>query len=120
MKKTFVISISLLISAVVLAQSPSFIVTKAGKGDAVLFLPGFSTPGTVWDETLRNLKGRNETHVFTYAGFGNVKPIDTPWYPSIRRDLIAYINSNKLSGITIIGHSMGGTLAMDIGAALPG
>jgi pimeloyl-ACP methyl ester carboxylesterase len=34
--------------------------------------------------------------------------------------LIDYINKEKLSDVAIIGHSMGGNLAVDIAAALPG
>lgn len=118
MKKTFLVLVTLWFTICAAGQS-SFIVSKKGKGRPVLLLPGFSTPGTVWDETLKHLKGKNETHVFTYAGFGGVAPIDTPWYASIKRDIISYIQKEKLSRIVIIGHSMGGTLAMDIAAALP-
>ena len=101
------------------AQSPSFAIEKRGEGRPILFLPGFITPGTVWNETVKALEGKAESHLFTYAGFGGVAPIDTPWYPALKRDLIAYIEKERLSHITIIGHSMGGTLAMDIAAALP-
>jgi pimeloyl-ACP methyl ester carboxylesterase len=110
----------LLLTLISFSQAPSFTVTKTGKGKPVLFLPGFTTPGSVWKETVKHLKGKKESHLFTYAGFGGVAPIDTPWYPSIKKDLLSYIRQKKLSNITIIGHSMGGTLAIDIAAALPG
>lgn len=119
MKKSTSLILFLFFTLVCFSQSPSFLVEKRGVGKPILFLPGFATPGSVWNETVNALEGRNESHLFTYAGFGGVMPIDTPWYPALKRDLIAYIKKEKLSRITIIGHSMGGTLAMDIAAALP-
>jgi pimeloyl-ACP methyl ester carboxylesterase len=119
MKNLSAFILFLLITCSVSSQS-SFVVRKEGVGKPILFLPGFITPGSVWNETIKNIKGKYQSHVFTYAGFGDVAPIDTPWYPTIKRDLINYITKERLSNITIIGHSMGGTLAMDIAAALPG
>lgn len=119
MKKASVFAIALIITLACFAQRPSFTVVKKGKGKPVLFLPGFSTPGSVWNESVQHIKGNVQAHLFTYAGFGGVTPIDTPWYTSIRRDLMSYILEHKLLHITVIGHSMGGTLAMDIAAALP-
>ncbi|HZH65749.1 MAG TPA: alpha/beta hydrolase [Flavisolibacter sp.] len=120
MKKITALSILLIVTLLSHSQAPSFTVTKIGNGKAVLFLPGFSTPASLWNETVKHLEGKKECYLFTYAGFGGVTPIDTPWYPTIKGDLIAYIKREKLSGLTIIGHSMGGTLAIDIAAALPG
>ncbi|WP_207494442.1 alpha/beta fold hydrolase [Aridibaculum aurantiacum] len=120
MKKALSLCLFLFFAFFGFAQPPAFIVEKRGTGKPIIFLPGFTTPGSVWYETVKNLEGNYESHLITYAGFGGVAPIDTPWYPSIQQQLIAYIHKEKLSQVTIIGHSMGGTLAMDIAAALPG
>ena len=42
-----------------------------------------------------------------------------PWYTTIKKELIKYVKEKKLPSIEIIGHSMGGALAMDIAAELP-
>ena len=42
-----------------------------------------------------------------------------PWYVTIKNSIINYIKDNELSEIIIIGHSMGGNLAVDIAATLP-
>lgn len=94
-------------------------VTTSGQGEPVLFLPGFTTPGSVWDETVQNLVAPHESHLVTYAGFGELAPIDTPWYEPIRQQLIEYVEENNLTNLTLIGHSMGGNLAVDLAAALP-
>ena len=94
-------------------------VTKSGKGAPVIFLPGFTSPGSVWNETIHNIKVEREYHVVSYAGFNGIEPIGTPWYESLKDQLIAYIQNQNLKNITVIGHSMGGNLAVEIAAALP-
>lgn len=100
-------------------SQPAIHVEKSGKGNAVIFLPGFTTPGSVWNETIKNLDVQKENHVVSYAGFNGLEPIATPWYEQIKNELISYVNTEKLSNVTIIGHSMGGNLAIDIAAELP-
>jgi pimeloyl-ACP methyl ester carboxylesterase len=73
----------------------------------------------VWDETISHLNKQYETHVISYAGFNGLKPIKMPWYETIKKEMIEYIQNNKLSNIRLVGHSMGGTLAMDLAAELP-
>jgi hypothetical protein len=45
----------------------------------------------VWNETLTNLKERNQSHLVSYAGFNGIAPIDTPWDSSIKEALFQYI-----------------------------
>ena len=119
MKKLLSVCLALVAFSFCFSQAPSFSVAKSGKGKPVLFFPGFTTPGSVWAETVKNLKVKSENHLFTYAGFSGLAAIDTPWYNTIKEDLIHYIQNEKLSNITLIGHSMGGMIAIDLAAALP-
>ncbi len=117
--KTIIIALTLILLAHFCFSQNAFKVEKSGEGNAIVFLPGFTTPGSVWDETIRHLDGQFESHVFTYAGFGGVEPIGTPWYSPLKDQIVNYIQEEDLSNVTIIGHSMGGNLAIDIALALP-
>ena len=119
MKRYILTMFLLAAAALVSAQSPAIHVQKSGNGRPVLYLPGFTCPGTVWEETTRNLKGKNESHLVSYAGFNGMAPIKMPWYETIKNELLTYIRVNNLTGLYIIGHSMGGTLALDIAAEIP-
>lgn len=101
------------------AQSNAFEVKVSGKGQPVIFLPGFTCPGEVWDQTIANLEGKHKTYQFTYAGFGGVPEIELPWYETLVSEISTYIESNELNDVIIIGHSMGGMLAIDIAANHP-
>lgn len=90
-----------------------------GKGKAIFYLPGFTVPGSIWKETIEKINLDRKSYLVSYAGFNGNKPIKMPWYKSIKVSIVAYIKENNLSDIIIIGHSMGGNLALDIAYELP-
>ncbi|PCI33238.1 MAG: alpha/beta hydrolase [Flavobacteriaceae bacterium] len=96
-----------------------FTVETIGKGKPILYLPGFTVSGSIWKETIENLSLKRKSYLFSYAGFNGNKPIEMPWYDTIKKSIIQYIKTNNLNKIVIIGHSMGGNLAVDIASELP-
>lgn len=119
MKKFCLLILGIVVAIATTYAQSSFRVTRSGNGDPVVFLPGFTCPGSVWDETIAHLNRQYECHVISYAGFNGIKPIKMPWYETIKKEITAYIQANKLTNVRIVGHSMGGTLAVDLAAALP-
>lgn len=118
MKKLIIILLAMFSGNHLFSQTSAIRIKKSGVGTPILFLPGFITPGSVWDETVKNLKGTYESHLVSYAGFNGIDPIDMPWYDAIKKELITYIRTNKLKEVKLIGHSMGGNLAVDLAAEL--
>jgi pimeloyl-ACP methyl ester carboxylesterase len=114
----FILSLVSSILTSVYAQK-SFEVTVKGKGAPILLFPGFGCTGELWNETVAELSKTNECHVFTFAGFGNVAPIESPWFSKIKDDVIQYVKTNKLIKPTLIGHSLGGTLSYWLASSEP-
>lgn len=101
-----------LFSITIEAQQKTFDVKIEGKGEPILLFPGFTCTGDVWNDVVAELSKTNECHIFTFAGFGDVPAIETPWLSKIEVGITNYISINKLEKATIIGHSLGGTLGL--------
>ncbi len=89
----------------------SIYVEVTGKGQPVILIPGFTVPGAIWNPLVKKLEKNYECHTVTLAGFAGKEPIDFPWLPKVNESLKDYILENKLQNATIIGHSLGGTVA---------
>lgn len=94
------------------AQDQPFDVTIKGEGQPILFFPGFTCTGDVWEETVAELSKNYQCYIFTFAGFGEVAPIEKPWLPKIKEGINAYVKKQKLKDPIIIGHSLGGVLGL--------
>ena len=66
------------------SQHTSFNVNITGKENPILLFPDFSFPGIVWEVAVTELSKTHECHVFTFAGFGDVPAVKTPWLPKIK------------------------------------
>lgn len=119
--KTVTFFILSLVSAVLtdLYAQKSFEVTVKGKGAPILLFPGFGCTGELWNETVAELSKTNECHIFTFAGFGDVAPIESPWFSKIKDDVLLYVKNNKIKKATLLGHSLGGTLSYWLAATEP-
>ena len=92
---------------------------RSGKGKPILFLPGFGTSGEIWDQVISKFPD-HESITLTYAGFDGVAPIGFPWYSQITAELINFVEENNLQELTVVGHSMGGNLAIELVQAVSG
>jgi len=93
-------------------KPPSFHVEIAGHGKPMILIPGFASSGKTWDGTVAHYKDQYECHVLTLAGFAGEPRIEAPFLETVRKDLAAYIRENKMNKPVIVGHSLGGVLAL--------
>jgi pimeloyl-ACP methyl ester carboxylesterase len=97
----------------------SFQVKVTGHGQPMILIPGLASSGETWDSTVARYQDRYECHVLTLAGFAGVPRIPAPMLDQVRDDLAAYIRDKKLVKPVIVGHSLGGFLALDIASKYP-
>jgi N-formylmaleamate deformylase len=97
----------------------AFAVKTSGRGRPVIFIPGFACPGSVWDGTIAHLDGKVEAHVLTLAGFAGQPPISSPSLATVRDQIVRYIVHNDLVRPVIVGHSLGGTMALWLAETFP-
>ncbi|WP_276371940.1 alpha/beta hydrolase [Chryseolinea sp. H1M3-3] len=118
-KTTAFIFFLLLVSVLTAKSQAAFQVVVKGQGQPVLLFPGFACTGEVWDETVAELSKTHQCHVFTFAGFGNVAPIEGQWLAKIKDDVLAYVKERKLKKPILLGHSLGGTLSLWLASIEP-
>jgi len=123
LNKTFysAIFILLLLCPAAFAQKISSInVEKKGMGkQSVILLAGLGTPNKVWDETMDRLSGANSFYAISFSGFAGNKAQTDPNLALWEKDLAKFIEDQKLKKPILIGHSLGGTLALKIAADHP-
>lgn len=123
--KKYILIIALLFSALcfnVFGQTKSypFAVAKTGTGkQAIIFIPGFASSGDVWNETRANFEKEFTCYTFTMAGFAGVKPQPNASFKNWETEIVNYIKANKIEKPIVIGHSMGGGLALAIASDYP-
>jgi pimeloyl-ACP methyl ester carboxylesterase len=85
----------------------------------MILIPGLSSSGETWDTTVAHYKDRFECHVLTVAGFAGVPRIPAPMLDKVRDGLANYIRAHKLAKPVVVGHSLGGFLALAFAEKYP-
>jgi len=101
-----------------------FEVKVTGKGPAIILIPGVASSGEVWQSTVETLQADYQLHIFTLAGFAGVQPIPMQnwgegYLATQQQAILRYINEQKLDKPVVIGHSLGGYLALALAAQVP-
>jgi pimeloyl-ACP methyl ester carboxylesterase len=119
--KTLLLSIAFVSTALAATatENAAFRVKVTGHGRPLILIPGLSSSGDTWDTTVARYQDRFECHVLTVAGFAGVPRVPAPMLEKVRDGLAAYIRDNRLERPVIVGHSLGGYVALDLAARYP-
>ncbi len=94
----------------------TFRVERYGAGaPALLFIPGLASGSWVWDGAVKRFAATHALYVVTLAGFDGVPAPAVPSLDSADASLLALVTSEKLDRPVVIGHSLGGFLALRFG-----
>ena len=98
-------------------------VEVVGKGRPVLMIPGLNSGSDTWRDTCAALqKDRVQCHMVNLPGFAGVAPVggvDKGFVDSMRDHLLAYAKARHLNHPVVVGHSLGGMLALEMAIAAP-
>ena len=100
-------------------EHPSFRVRVVGQGQPLLLLAGLGCSGSVWDQVVARYAGQYQCHVISLAGWAGQAPVAGALLPAARQELLAYVQQHQLRRPVLLGHSLGGWLALDVAAAAP-
>ncbi|WP_395009998.1 alpha/beta fold hydrolase [Undibacterium sp.] len=82
------------------------------KGAPIILIPGLSSGGYVWDDTVKHLQKDHELYVITLAGFNGKPAIVGPKLAKAKDSLLELIQTQKIHKPVLVGHSMGSALSI--------
>jgi len=97
-------------------------------GPDVVFIPGLASSASVWDDMWSGERPKIEarTHIIQIAGFGSTPAATAPnvlegdgFIEAIAGELAQYLIAEKLEDVRIVGHSMGGVIALETARLRP-
>jgi len=104
-------------------RSDRIAVTTRGDGPDVILIPGLASTPAVWDATAQALDDRYRVHVVAVNGFGDTAPganARGPLTAALANEVRRYMAEQGLHRPAVIGHSMGGQIALKMAADAPG
>ena len=99
-------------------SSFNFVKKGSGRQNVILFA-GLGTSTKVWDETIAVLSKTKTCYAVSFSGFAGSKAQGDPNLMLWENDIVKFIKDKKIKKPILIGHSMGGTLALQIAANHP-
>lgn len=87
----------------------------------LIFIPGWLCTAESWEATAERLSGQYRTVTVDLAGFGHSTPGGrTDWsFGHFGRDIVALIAAIEATSAVLVGHSMGGAIAVEAAIAAP-
>jgi pimeloyl-ACP methyl ester carboxylesterase len=89
---------------------------ESGKGPAILLLHGFPFNQSIWDNFRKGLSEKFHVVTVDLPGLGK-SPIENPASFSIdvaAKTILKWVKERKLSDICLVGHSLGGYVALSM------
>lgn len=94
-----------------------------GQGAPLVFIPGLASPGEVWHALVERERRHHRCHVLTLAGFAGRPPVpgpvEAPLVARVVDDLVAYFQEKRIERPILVGHSLGGIIALDLATRHP-
>lgn len=86
-----------------------------------MMIPGLNSGADTWTETCAALQAdRVQCHIVQLPGFAGLAPIETEAFlPAMRERLLDYLRERRLERPVVMGHSLGGFLALQMAIAAP-
>ncbi|MCS6626962.1 alpha/beta hydrolase [Roseibacterium beibuensis] len=100
-------------------QSDRIAVETRGAGPDLILIPGLASTSAVWSRTADQLGDGRRLHLVSVRGFGDLPARDNASgavMAGIAGEVRRYIAESRLQAPAIIGHSMGGQVALRVAA----
>jgi pimeloyl-ACP methyl ester carboxylesterase len=87
-------------------------VDRYGSGDPIVLVPGLASGAWVWNALIPHLAAKHSVYAVTIAGFAGRPAAGVASFAAFDNDLTALLDQRHLVKPVLVGHSIGGTLAI--------
>lgn len=97
-------------------------VISEGRGPDVVLIPGLSSHPEIWDDIARRLTPTHRVHRIHVRGFAGLDAganAQGPFVEPVAHAIAQWMEAEQIRGAAVIGHSLGGTLAMTVAGHHP-
>jgi pimeloyl-ACP methyl ester carboxylesterase len=94
-------------------------VQKSGSGPAVILIPGLGGGAFVYADIIPELSQHHTVYAVTLPGFDGVPAIAPPYLPAFEKSIVDLIAQEHLAHPVVVGHSLGGHLALKLAEDAP-
>lgn len=94
-------------------------VDRYGSGDPIVLVPGLACGAWTWNGLIPHLAAKHSVYAVTIAGFAGRPAVGSPTFAAFENDLTALLDQRHLVKPVVVGHSLGGTLAIDYAETHP-
>jgi pimeloyl-ACP methyl ester carboxylesterase len=89
------------------------------RGSPLILIPGLASGPWAWQEAVRQFSREHVVYVLTFPGFDGRPATDNAGMASAQQSVHELIVSRKLNRPVLIGHSLGGVMALALAAQHP-
>ena len=93
---------------------------ERGRGAALVFLHGVGGDAACWRRQLDAFGGRYRAIAWNMPGYGGSAPLAETTFPALAQALLRLLDGLQIERAHLVGHSMGGMVAQEVGATSPG
>lgn len=90
-----------------------------GQGAPLILIPGLASGAWAWQDTIRRFGKDHTIYVLTLPGFDGRPAVAGKGMAAAQESVRELIDTRKLKRPVLIGHSLGGTIALALAAAHP-
>jgi pimeloyl-ACP methyl ester carboxylesterase len=91
----------------------------ATRGRPLILIPGLASGGWVWEETVRAFSADHAVYVLTLPGFDGRPAAGPTPFATAQAAVTKLIAQRQLDKPVLVGHSLGGTMALALAEAQP-
>lgn len=89
------------------------------RGPALILIPGLASGAWAWQDSVRRFSGQYTLYVLTFPGFDGRPAMEGAGMATAQQSIVDLIAARKLNRPVLIGHSLGGVMALAIAAGHP-